>query len=335
MTSSAQAHTAAIDIWSLGMVVFLLLAMSLDPNFEGMNRMSQDELKDFLSGNFSNLNHELSINAKNFIWRCLQTMPSMRMTAFDAECHDWLCTPDKHLSFFQELDRRMLGDWKRQEELRPMPFEIPDVGRGSSPATESNVEGRFSQYFAPKIDNPLQTSEPTSTAHLVGTRCGVADAGIKVEQSLSRASEPGAKTTAFTHKQTGLDMQHTPTSKQSQLPWEGFCKPPETFVKPSPPAKRKRPSRSRFSDAALLPLNNLERHLRLPPTDRQREQVLEELKRSNAKFIIEHDSIMPETPPKVISLHQAPPIIKRQKTRDALRNSADTRDLVAANVLFR
>lgn len=309
--------------------------MSLDPNFEGMNRLNQDELKDLLSENFSNLNHELSFNAKNFIWKCLQTMPSMRMTAFDAECHDWLCTPDKHLSFFQELDRRMLGDWKHQEELRPLPFEIPDVGRGSSPATESNVEGRISQYFAPKTENPAQTSEPTSTVHPVGKRCGVADAGINVEQSLSRASEPQAKMAGFTHKQTGLDMQHTPTSKQSRPPWAGFCTPSETFVKPTPPAKRKRPSRSRFSDAALLPLNNLERHLRLPPTNRQREQVLEELKRSNAKFVVEQDSTMPETPPKVISLHQAPPVAKRQKTRDALRNSADTRHLVAANIHFR
>jgi serine/threonine protein kinase len=190
-------------MWSLGMVVYLLLAMSLDPNFEGMNRMSQDQLRDFLSKNLSDLDHEVSYNAKNFLWRCLQTMPSMRMTAFDAECHDWLCTPEKHLSFFQELDRRMLRDWKQKDELSPMPFPIPDVGRGSPPSNELTEEGRFSQYFALNLENLSHASELLHAAHLVGTGCGEADTETNVEQSFSRVSEPEVTEAPFTDKLSG------------------------------------------------------------------------------------------------------------------------------------
>ena len=320
----------------MGVVTFLLLTAGSDPKFEGMNRMSQDEIKNFLKGNFSNLDHKVSGCAKDFIWRCLQTIPSKRMSAPVADCHEWLWTPEKHLLFFRELDRRMLADWDHERELIPMPFELPDVVRASPPVAESNADSRFSQYFASRSEDTLRTLKSTPKASLHDTKPGDLAENSAREEHAHISPDLGTRPIITQiDKQSSQEIPEKLTNKLSQPPWEGFSKPNAAFVKPSPPSKRKRSSRNRVNEGALLPLTNLQRHLNPPPGNSKRERVLEELKKSRAKFLIEHNLAIPETPPKVESLEKTPLTPKGQKKRDALKRSSGGDPLGVPQIKFR
>ncbi|KHO00747.1 uncharacterized protein MAM_01525 [Metarhizium album ARSEF 1941] len=73
---------------------------------------------------------KLSKNSEKFVWQCLQVSPKARISGLEAACHDWLCTPEKHLAFFQQLDHKILGSWKAPAKLNPMPLQLPSVLMG-------------------------------------------------------------------------------------------------------------------------------------------------------------------------------------------------------------
>ncbi|KAH7001996.1 kinase-like domain-containing protein [Ilyonectria destructans] len=139
--TNTQAHTSAVDIWSLGIVALVLLASSSDPDIEDINRLTQSDIEEYLKSTFAKMHKQPSRDGKNFLWCCLQTVPQARMSAIGAECHNWLCTPDKYLRFFQLLDNKMMSDWKPQDELKPMPWELPNL-RSSPKIAEKNSYNR-------------------------------------------------------------------------------------------------------------------------------------------------------------------------------------------------
>ncbi|CAM1502973.1 Fc.00g077490.m01.CDS01 [Cosmosporella sp. VM-42] len=325
--SGTQVHTSVVDIWSLGVVVLLLVASGSDVSFEGINRMSQREIGKFLKVVFSRLIKHPSSNAKNFIWTCLQTMPSERMDAIQVQRHDWLCKPERHLKFFRELDRRMMADWDYQTELSPMPWEIRSLKK-NSPVAEMESEHLASQYF---------TAAPEDQARLAPGLLQGPYSVPQPEEAIADLDAEASLTSLTSENEPSSDQADRSASakaevktKQSQHLWKGFTTPsPIKFVKPESRPKRKRSIKIKVNDAALLPLTNLERHLRPAPGNRHREQVLAELKTSNRKFIVEPSPILPMTPPRMVLSQQAPPTPKRQKNkRNVFIQASDLRTLV-------
>lgn len=106
-----------------------MLTASLDIGnlISKFNRSPQDVLDKSLKDDIFQPGLKLSRNSKTFVWQCLQISPENRMTVLEAGCHDWLCTPERHLEFFQQLDRKILGNWKAPIELKPMPMQLPSV----------------------------------------------------------------------------------------------------------------------------------------------------------------------------------------------------------------
>ncbi|KAF7544281.1 hypothetical protein G7Z17_g10078 [Cylindrodendrum hubeiense] len=323
--ASTQVHTSAVDIWSLGIVVLVLLASSCDPEIEDINRMNQTEIEEYLKGTFAKMNKQPSRDGKTFVWDCLQTMPWRRMNAIGAECHNWLCTPEKYLRFFQLLDNKMMSDWKPHDELKPMPLELPNL-RNSPKVAEMNLELRCSQYFATDampqsssgplktLDNCTGHDKATQSDHAISEE--VVSSGVLVlrPKSPANTTAPGSlphEDATQKLQQGGAKQQQENAVKQPRLPWKGFLKPTHPAQAGSR-ARVRKGSRIRPRDA-LLPLPGLDRHLRPFHNRHHRQQVLEELEKSNAKFLTDPDGIMPSTPPNLVRRLQTPEAPRAEK----------------------
>ncbi|KID69655.1 Protein kinase-like domain protein, partial [Metarhizium hybridum] len=157
---SQSAQTPAIDIWSLGIVAIIMLTAGLGieniiPKF---NRYTQTVLDRTLKQDIFQPCLKLSKNSKIFIWQCLQISPKARISGLEAVCHDWLCTPEKHLLFFQQLDHKILGSWKAPVKLNPMPLQIPSVLMGAL-AQARGQEELFKAYADLSRHYPLLQTE--------------------------------------------------------------------------------------------------------------------------------------------------------------------------------
>lgn len=143
-----------------------MLAASIDFDISTLTQLKQDELDKTLKFDVFKSCLKLSKNGKIFVWKCLQISPKDRLTVIEAGCHDWLCTPEKHLEFFTKLDRRILADWHPPKYLQPMPLQIPSVllqqdssedleifwgDRISVTSKESQYEMVISQHFGSSL----------------------------------------------------------------------------------------------------------------------------------------------------------------------------------------
>eukprot|EP01041_Mallomonas_annulata_P004568 gene4568-9079_t len=85
------AYDASCDIWSIGVVAYMLLSGS--PPFFGNN--DQETLVAVKRGRYvfhTHLFEDVSDNAKDFIASCLQMKPSLRPTAEQAQHHPWFAS---------------------------------------------------------------------------------------------------------------------------------------------------------------------------------------------------------------------------------------------------
>lgn len=284
--SKSYPQTAAIDMWSLGIVTLTLLTRHMDVGLEALDRVEQHVLDVFLEVSVFDDPGQFSWDSEQFVRQCLQVLPSGRMNAAEAQCHDWLCTPENHLERFQELDRRTMGDWKARTQLSPMPYELPDVrakhlsmsemeqqqlrlsDRFSPVEEQSEIPDEISQYF----HGFVQPANNASSEEIAGQ---AGSASITGPPFGSRANSCVTETSPI--EQYLLSSGKHPDKQTAQA----------ANTAAQPVAKRLRRSKVRIQDAALLPLTDLGKHLNsVPkPTNGQREQVLEELRRANAKFL--------------------------------------------------
>lgn len=159
--AATQDHqTPAIDMWAVGIITAIMLTASLDIDdvIAKLCHSDQDAILQNLKWNIFLPDLKLSKNSKIFVWQCLQRSPQDRQTVLEAECHDWLCTPEEHLRFFEQLDRRILGEWETQAELSPMPLQLPSVLMGSL-ATEQGQDELFKSYLSLARRHPLLQTE--------------------------------------------------------------------------------------------------------------------------------------------------------------------------------
>lgn len=270
-------------MWSLGIVALTLLTHHLDVRLEGLDRMGQQQLDEFLEQNILQAPAQFSPNCESFVRHCLLVSPDDRISASGALCHDWLCTPETHLTYFEELERRSSSSWKPARHLQPMPLHLPDVtdrhlslsethqglrlGSRLAPWWESLQDwDESSEYFhgqvrlEPKVSSGMAVENTSRSSHRCSTMDSVLDGSV-TETSLLIPMD--------TKHQAGRAGQGAGSSAgQPSILQEGK-------------------SKRKAQDTALLPLNNFEKpsgsgHKFAPD---QREEVLEELRRAKALFV--------------------------------------------------
>ncbi|PHH62695.1 hypothetical protein CDD81_6764 [Ophiocordyceps australis] len=127
---ASQPYTAAVDMWSLGVVALTILSHGTSFTVEGFDRMEQMHIDDALAS----LPRKVKANCKKFIGECLRVEPEKRMTAKKAWGHAWLLNP-KFRRITQDMSKS-----RREQELQPMPCELPDLldHHLSAPAMEQH-----------------------------------------------------------------------------------------------------------------------------------------------------------------------------------------------------
>ncbi|KAF4977347.1 hypothetical protein FZEAL_6119 [Fusarium zealandicum] len=308
-TISGQTHTAAVDIWSLGVIALLLVSDSHGPE---LNRMDQEEIGEYLCQLFPSLPRKPSTNGIDFVWSCLQTNPSDRPTAQETGKHAWLCTPEKHLQFFKLLENRMMSSWEPQDKLKPMPWELPNIVKTSPPTS-----GSSSQYFTASIETPVRTgrsvaNKESDKAHESAEKKSDGH-GEKATSPLMAPPPQPTRTKSFSPSGTKQRDQQ----KQPHSPWHEYIGPNQT-AQPEPRSKRKRVPKFKGQDTALLPLPGLDRHLRPPVNYRHRQNILWELERSRSKFLLDPLPILPSTPLEAVEVEAPASPKKRRSTYDVV-----------------
>ncbi|POR32136.1 Protein kinase-like domain protein, partial [Tolypocladium paradoxum] len=284
--SKTRPQTAAVDMWSLGIVTLTLLTRHMDVGLEALDRVEQHVLDIFLEVSVFEEGTQFSSDSEQFVWRCLQVLPSDRLSAIEAQCHDWLCTPENHLERFQELDRRTMGDWKAQTQLSPMPYELPDVRAQHLSMSEMQQQQlRLSDRFNP-AEEQSQTPDETSQYFHGFVKPANNTASDEVADRAGSTSDTGPE---FGSRANSWVTETSPIVQYLLPPgkYPDDQSPQAANAAAQPVAKRLRRSKVRIQDAALLPWTGLGKNLSLgsKSTNYQREQVLEELKRANAKFL--------------------------------------------------
>lgn len=322
---SGQSHTSAVDIWSLGVVATILLAA--EHHDEDLNRMDDDEIERYVRDLFHSLPRQPSLNAYDFVWMCLQRDPSQRMTAHEAQEHEWLCTPARHLKFFRLLDRRIMSYWKPHDKLKPMPWELPCLIK-SGPPTPTRESRSSSQYFT---GTPVRSKRRADNSTIVDEEDLAQRSADSMDDEVSSPFVVPTRSTRSTGTSPNEMRKKDIKSEHPQPPWHGFLKP-EHPRHAEIGTKRKRIPRIKTHGTELHPLPGLARHLPRSVNHFHRENVLLELQRSNSKFLV--DESIPSTPLETLAPPAPVSPKKRKSTYDAMDKSAGREQLDVPKIRF-
>ncbi|KAM0562511.1 hypothetical protein ACHAPJ_002201 [Fusarium lateritium] len=325
--TNVQAHTSAVDIWSLGVVALLLLAS--DHCDTELNKMDEEEIGRYLMQLFNTLPTKPSSDGIDFVWSCLKPNPPHRISAHDAKKHDWLCSPKKHVNFFKRLDHRILSSWKPQDKLKPMPWVLQDLAQSSPPTPTRSLGSSTSQYFT---TTPTQVEDsPEKIKQGGGDELGESGSGSAIDEIASPFLIPARPSSA---RLSELEPQQT-KPKQAQPPWHDFHKP-SSPARTELSSKRKRVPKARVRDTAGLPLPGLDRHLRSPANYRHRQNILSALEKTNSKFLVDRIPILPSTPVDVPGTPMPASPKKRKSTYNVrVQGSAGNNMLEVPQLKFR
>ncbi|KAK5989179.1 Meiosis-specific serine/threonine-protein kinase mek1-like protein [Cladobotryum mycophilum] len=269
-----QPQTPAVDIWSLGIVTLHLLTSGREV-LGDLSLKGQEEIKAFIDKTMLKVSPKPSMESTKFVLGCLQITPEDRMTAIEAECHDWFCTPEKDFEFFQKLDRRIMTNWGPQSQLKPMPLELRSMAESILVSPDMANVSIYDQIGVVKEGSRSieEKSQYFGEMEII-KKANVAEF-TKPPPPQPRLKE--VSKAAITEK------------KQTRPHSEGFCE----RVRQTPRLENThtKSQRMRIDDTMFLPLPGLDRHLRPATSYNQRQLILAELERTNAKFLVDVQSI--------------------------------------------
>ena len=254
-------------MWSLGMVALALLAPIANAELQELTQKNQTSLSESINTIIARRETPPSENALSFVRSCLQVSPTKRLTTYDAASHAWLCTPEKHMEFFRRLDERTMKGFQIQNAIRAIPWELPDVERkclspfgvsGEASSPQSQVDN------ASSIDGVMGAASigDTKPEKQVDKPCQLASGYIphKAVESTIDTPEwgPGALNNCTLN--TAISAIRQGTMQDGVL-------------------------LRKLTDATLLPLTGLAKHMRKPRKHDHRVRILEELKATKSKFL--------------------------------------------------
>lgn len=262
-------------MWSLGLVTLRLLTFDVE-SFGNLTRMDQQSLEQMVKAMIKEVSPKRSSNSQRFVLACLQLTPINRITAAEAECHDWFCTPQKHFEFFQQLDQRCLTDLGDNSQLKPMPWDLASLqplSPISTPAKSSTASGHKSiRWSSPPC---VETSGYFEDAQkeMKAARSG----------PLPGLSSPPHESGALTSRPKLAKESPVVTYKVEQNLSKPHRDHHDEYRKSETRIMTSR--QLRICDILQLPLPDLDRHLKPAYSKSHRQEVLAELKRQNVKFL--------------------------------------------------
>lgn len=163
-------QTAAIDMWSLGVVALTLLLGHSDWT-NGLPLFEQGSTTKYILRQLSSVS-DLAPKGQDFITSCIKVHPVDRISSEEADRHPWLTSPESHLQFFNSLDKRMLETWNSQSHIRPLPMQLTDSHVKEVAATGraypiTSVEEVFEDSISPiVIPSSMEALPPPETPSL-------------------------------------------------------------------------------------------------------------------------------------------------------------------------
>ncbi|PTB67847.1 kinase-like protein [Trichoderma citrinoviride] len=277
--SAAEAQTTALDMWSLGLVTLRMLTFDVEC-FGSLTRMDQKSLEQMVNTMIEDISPKRSSNSQRFVLACLQLAPMNRITAAEAECHDWFCTPQKHFEFFQQLDQRCQTELTDDDtHLKPMPWDLASLQPLSPAPTPAKASATTSGGSGLRLMRWASPSCVETSGHLGGAQESGQAAKSGPLPGLSSPQGSGPLTPKLQLTKEIPDT--TQNAKQSlvtpQRDGDAGNRRPEVRILTS--------RQLRICDVLQLPLPDLNRHLKQARNEHRREEVLAELKRLNAKFL--------------------------------------------------
>lgn len=283
-------------MWSLGMVALALLSPIANAELQELTQKSQTSLSESIDTIIARRETPPSENALSFVQSCLQVSPAKRLTTNAAASHAWLCTPEKHVEFFRRLDKKTMKGFQIQNAIRAIPWELPDVERMC--LTPFGVSSEASSPHT-QIDNSSSTSAVMGAAPASGS---------KPEKQVE---EPCQLTSGHIQPTSVESTIDTPGRKPEAL---GQCAKTTAISTIRKGNKQDGVLLRKITDATLLPLNGLGRHMRKPRQPGHRVRILEELNATKAKFLATEQKNMGIGIPSQESLRVRDSSAKRQKT---------------------
>lgn len=245
-------------------------------SFENLTRIDQQSIEQMVKAMIKEVSPKRSSNSQRFALACLQLTPENRITAAEAECHDWFCTPQKHFEFFQQLDRRCLSDLGDDIQLKPMPWDLASLQFPPLPSaptklstTSAHKSIRWSSPPCTETSGYFRGLQQDMKAARVGPLPGLSspphETGVPTCKPKLAKESPDVTRIEEHIQNTPLQDRH------------GEGRKPETRIMT--------PRQLRVCDVLQLPLPGLDRHLKPPHSKTHRQDVLAELKRLDAKFL--------------------------------------------------
>jgi serine/threonine protein kinase len=239
--------------------------------------MDQASLEKTVKVMIQEVSPKRSSNSLRFAVACLQLTPINRITAAEAECHDWFCTPQKHFEFFQQLDQRFFEDVSDDTQLKPMPWDLDSLQVFSPTTTPDKISGHSGENSA----QWGSSSCVEKSGYFGDAQKDTKSAELELATKLSSPSQE-SKAPLFKAK---------PAVGYSEA--YNAAKTLKTLQNSSRKGYRKVEARiltaqqSRICDVLQLPLTDLDRHLKPANANSKnhREEVLAELKRLDAQFL--------------------------------------------------
>lgn len=192
-------QTPAVDIWSLGIIAMVILLGVVD-YVNDMPQIEQGSLTKFVLETLKRSQRPISNKGQDFIVRCIQINPASRQTSEEADRDVWFCTPEKHLVFFQKLDRRMALEFKRNTKIRPMPMDIPNF--------LPEITGQMKLDAAPQLSMAKRAAPSTVFTTLVTIPTQVAQVASKLAITGVQDDNPEDRARASVNKTKAIEIEY-------------------------------------------------------------------------------------------------------------------------------
>ena len=157
----------SVDIWALGVIVFVLLCGCLPFDEDSSKINSQDEIQKKFTLRFPKWSMNLSASAKDLLQNLLDIDPQSRFTAEQALAHHWVAGRTVATDNYLEspgrigLNRKVFASPMTTSHLQVVHNRINQVASGRAETDTGDVTGAVETVFKAKMQLNGKSSEQT------------------------------------------------------------------------------------------------------------------------------------------------------------------------------
>lgn len=157
MHKSIPEHDRPVDVWGIGTIMmFIINSEYMSALTKDLYSLPQQVIDDLIKEVSSRSRMTVSLVARSFVWACVQVDQGARITAQQAEGHQWF-SEDRHKGRMKILRRSIELSWNAKRNVFPGTDRLGDLGavartaeRQPTASLPSTTAGSMmaSHYFA-------------------------------------------------------------------------------------------------------------------------------------------------------------------------------------------